>query len=150
MSKPNVIGKTKALQNAQTPPATYWQPTKGLNPEATEHFVTLIESRATFDWGKSDMIVLTRLADWLAQADALQRRLKLEGLTAVNERGTQIVNPLFSVLDVLERRIMTAFSKLNIFQISLAQKALAPAARNKKQAGIAGEGATDNDDDLLA
>jgi hypothetical protein len=95
-----------------------WAPYSTLPPKGEDYFYSLLESRPSYEWAKPDIIALTRVAGWLAQADEYNYRLEMEGLTLTNAKGTEVLNPVFSAVDQLERRIVSVMAKLAIFRIS--------------------------------
>lgn len=147
MSKMNLTGMKNAIA-AQT---TTIEPYSALTENASRYFFDLAKSRASFDWSRGDVIVLTRIASWLDESDSVQEKLRIQGIVIRNQRGTEIVNPLFSIVDTLERRIMQGLTKLQITQMSLAAGALASTAKRVKNAEeVAGKMKNDDEEDLLS
>ena len=135
----------RGMRAAHEAKGTVIRPNKPLNPLALNYFEDMTSVRAFNDWSRADIVALTRISDWLARADDLQRQLDSEGEVVVNERGTPIVNPKFSLVDQLERRIIGAIAKLSIHTMSTAGakvQNLAKRAENAKKV-------QDQDDDLI-
>lgn len=107
-----------SMRNAQLAQKITWAPYKPLNREAEHYFFELLTCRASFDWSRGDIIMLTRLSEWLEKADDYQTRLELEGITLTNAKGTEVVNPLVNICDSMERRIVFTMTRLAIFAIS--------------------------------
>ena len=108
------------MRAAQEAAATNISPKKPLDAIGLGYFEDMTSVRAPNDWSRADVVALTRIADWLSRADSLQKQLDAEGEVVINERGTPIVNPKFSLVDQLERRIIGAIAKLSIHTMSTA------------------------------
>lgn len=135
-----------AMQAAQRSLQTQWTPTKAVSPEAEAYFYDLITCRASYDWSRGDVIALTRVAEWLAEADKLSERIAAEGYTTINAKGTEVVNPIFTVMDSIERRIVSAMVKLAIFAVSSATTGKRPIIGERaKQARDAADAGADDD-----
>lgn len=135
----------KGMQRAQLAKAIKVEPYKALTVEASKYFYDLAECRASYDWSKADLIMLTRLSDWLDQADKANEELQIEGFICTSAKGGTYPNPLVSVCDTFERRIAGIMVKLAIFQIS----AKSNLASNGKKQALAKDAASTPDDDLL-
>ena len=61
-------------------------------------------ARAKEDWRDMDLILLAKIVKMEADIRADQVELDTVGMMVENQRGTQIPNPLISVIDTLERR----------------------------------------------
>lgn len=101
----------KALVDAAKTPIL---PTSPLSEDARRYFDYLSGSRASFDWSRGDMVLLTRVSEWFAQADEIKAELDASGLIEVNAKGTRIVSPLLSAADTLERRAMAAMRQMSL------------------------------------
>jgi hypothetical protein len=124
-----------------------WEPTKALSPDAEAYFYDLLTCRASYDWSRGDVIALTRLSGWLAEADKLASVIERDGYTLTNAKGTHIMNPIFSAQDSLERRIISAMVKLAIFAVSSATTGKRPIIGERaKQARDAAENDGGDDD----
>ena len=58
---------------------------------------------------------MERLCGWLVEIDDIKAAIKEQGLVVLNQRGTQIVNPLVGARDGLERLAMSAEAKLHVY-----------------------------------
>lgn len=137
----SAAGQAAILQAAKTP----IQPTQALGEDARRYFDFMAGSRASFDWSRGDMILLTRVSDWLAQADQIKAELDASGLIEVNAKGTRIVNPLLSAADTLERRAMAAMRQLSLAMPLEGAGKTVVAQTAKKVEGLADAA---NDDDF--
>ena len=61
-------------------------------------------TRAKKDWRDMDLILLAKIVKMEADIRAAQVELDAAGMIVENKRGTQIPNPLISVIDTLVRR----------------------------------------------
>lgn len=137
----------RSMRNAHAAKTVTWAPHHPLAPEAERYFYDLLTCRASFDWSRGDVIMLTRLSDWLADADQYRYRLEMEGLTLTNAKGTEVVNPMVTICDGLERRIVATMVKLAIFSISsTSQSGRGIEGKAAKEANAA---ALEADDDLV-
>lgn len=106
------------MTKAQAAQGMQWAPYSTLDERAEGYFYALLESRPSYEWAKPDIVALTRVAKWLAQSDELAFQMDMEGITITNLKGTEVLNPLFSAVDQLERRIAAVMAKLAIFRVS--------------------------------
>ena len=60
--------------------------------------------RSKEDWRDMELILLAKIVKMEAVIRAAQVELDAAGMMVENKRGTQIPNPLISVIDTLERR----------------------------------------------
>ena len=63
-----------------------------------------VHARAKEDWRDMDLILLAKIVKMEADIRAAQVELDAASMMVENKRGTQIPNPLISVIDTLERR----------------------------------------------
>ena len=63
-----------------------------------------VHARAKEDWRDMDLILLAKIVKMEADIRAAQVELYAASMMVENKRGTQIPNPLISVIDTLERR----------------------------------------------
>lgn len=64
----------------------------------------IVRARARDTWTDVDLTKAANLARCQADIEAIQKKVRREGDIIVNSRGTQIVNPLHSLLETLTRR----------------------------------------------
>lgn len=137
----SVEGAAALVKAAKTP----IQPTSPLTEDARRYFDYLATSRASFDWSRGDMVLLTRVSDWFAQADRIKAELDASGLIEVNAKGTRVVNPLLSAADTLERRAMAAMRQLSLAMPMEGAAKTVTAATARKVSEIADASGSDDD-----
>jgi hypothetical protein len=71
-------------------------------------------ARARDEWSEAHLIVAGQLARCLHDIEREQVALDAEGTIAVNDKGTQIVNPRVSVLEQFARREMALMRTLSM------------------------------------
>lgn len=72
----------------------------------------ITSARAT--WTNIDLMHAVNLARCMASIENNQKLLREEGDVLVNARGTQIMNPRFTVLEQLSRRSVSLSSKIQV------------------------------------
>ena len=70
-------------------------------------FDMITQSREISTWSKSDLFNAASLAKVQRRIEELNDRLDAEGITLVNDRGTQIANPVFSAMTQLMSQAAT-------------------------------------------
>ena len=109
--KDSAAGKALQLKEGRAPV----DPIKPLKERARYFFDLYISTRPSFDWSRGDLIRLTQISERQAEVEAFTAQLEAEGYTVINNRGTQIMNPIVTARDQLERTIMAAERSLSIY-----------------------------------
>ena len=73
-------------------------------------------ARAKEDWRDMDLILLAKIVKMKADIRTAQVELDAVGMMVENKRGTQIPNPLISVIDTLERRQLAIIRSMSLNQ----------------------------------
>ena len=83
-----------------------------------EHLIwnQFTRARAKSDWRDMDLILLAKIVKMEADIRAAQVELDAVGMMVENKRGTQIPNPLISVIDTLERRQLAVIRSMSLNQ----------------------------------
>ena len=76
-------------------------------------------ARQREDWRDMDLILLAKIVKMEAEIRAAQVQLYVLGMMVENKRGTQIPNPLISVIDTLERRQLAVIRSMSLNQNGL-------------------------------
>ena len=92
-----------------------------------------------------DLILLAKIVKMEADIRAAQVELDAVGMMVENKRGTQIPNPLISVIDTLERRQLAGIRSISLNQpahdprtINGTDKVESEAGAALKEVGVAG------------
>jgi hypothetical protein len=92
-------------------------------------FESITQSRELSTWSKVDLYNAATLAKVQRRIEEMNDRLDAEGCTLINERGTQISNPVFSSLT----QLMSQSAMLNrLLGVSSSQRGLAAAPQKKR------------------
>ena len=83
-----------------------------------EHLIwsQFTRARVTEHWSDMDLILLAKIVNREAVIRAAQVELDAAGIMAENKRCTQILNPLISVIDTLERRQLAVIRSMSLNQ----------------------------------
>ncbi len=83
-----------------------------------EHLIwnQFTRARAKEDWPNMDLILLAKIVKMEADIRTAQVELDAVGMMVENKRGTQIPNPLISVIDTLERRRLAVIRSMSLNQ----------------------------------
>lgn len=86
-------------------------------------------ARARSDWRDCDLILIAKAVR--IEADIRKHQLQLDetGALIANERGTMVMNPLFTVVDSLQRQQLAVIRSLSIMQTTTDP-------RTKNQGGV--------------
>lgn len=121
-----------------------------LKPEHMSYWNAITQARA--EWTDIDLIHAANLARTLYSIDDETRKLEREGSVVRNAKGTQVMNPRFSILEQLSRRSVALSAKLQVHAAATIGEVENNKKKNKvKQKAVkALEMINDEDDFLLA
>ena len=101
--------------------------------------------RSKEDWRDMDLILLAKIVKMEADIRAVQVELDAAGMMVEKKRGTQIPNPLISVIDTLERRQLAVIRSMSVNKtahdprtINGTAKVVSEARAALKDVGVAG------------
>lgn len=103
-------------------------------------------ARAREGWRDFDLLIVAKAVRLEADIRKYQRALDASSPIVKNEKGTQIVNPFFSVIDNLQRQQLALIRSLSLNQTSQDPRTLN--GQGKEQSRL--RGAVDSFDDLIA
>ena len=92
---------------------------QGVTPRSeAEHTIwrQFTRARAKEDWRDMELILLAKIIKREADIRKAQIELAAVGMMAKNDRATQILNPLTSVIDTLERRQLAIIQSMSLNQ----------------------------------
>ena len=100
------VAAVQALSKKLLPPKDVVLP-----PDAEVRFNRVVRARARETWTEIDLEHAANLACCLADLERLRAEVRDEGDTIENKRGTQVMNPKHTLMEVLSRRAV-ALSRL--------------------------------------
>lgn len=107
----------------------------------------IINARET--WTTVDLIHAANLARCMASIEENQLLLKAEGDVLINQRGTPVMNPRFTILEQLSRRSVSLSSKIQVHAAAtLGESKLSRGKNTAKRDAL--EAMEDAEDDLIA
>ena len=119
-----------------------------LDDEEMPYWDAITQTRAS--WSKVDLLHAANLARCMSSIEKNQILLKREGDVIINQRGTSIMNPRFTILEQLSRRSVTLSAKIHVHAVATLGEAKLGKAKNfKKAKAIGAMEALINDDDLI-
>lgn len=124
---------------------TALQPTEELSERAQIYFNNYASTRPSYDWNRADLTRLTKLAQRMYEVDLITIMLTDDGLTVLNQRGTQVANPLIAVRDTLERTCCAMERSLSVYSPMEGSKKALVSSQAKEMNQL-----TNDKDDLLA
>ena len=98
---------------------------------------TSSRARAKEDWRDMDLILLAKIVKMEADIRAAQVELDAVGMMVENKRGTQIPNPLISVIDTLERRQLAVIRSMSLNQTASDPRTINGTAKVESEARAA-------------
>ena len=94
-------------------------------------------ARPRKDWRDMDLILLAKIVKMEADIRAAQVELDAVGMMVENKRGTQIPNPLISVIDTLERRQLAVIRSMSLNQTASDPRTINGTAKVESEARAA-------------
>ena len=94
-------------------------------------------ARAREDWRDMDLLLLAKVVKMEADIREYQAQLEAQGAIVENQRGTQIPNPLLSIIDTVERRQLAVIRSMSLNQQASDPRTLNGSAKNVKKAKAA-------------
>jgi hypothetical protein len=120
-----------------------------LPDDARPTWNAIVRAREYNAWTSVDLQHAANLACCLADIERLRREIRVEGDTLTNERGTVVMNPKHSLLEVLSRRSVALSRMLHVHAEATEGPARKQADRSKKQREMADVVSSGEDDDGL-
>jgi hypothetical protein len=111
---------------------------------------SIVRARLAGDWAQADLVHVANLARCMADIERMQALLEQEGDTLANSRGTIVMNPRHSLLEILSRRAMALTRLLQLHAVAKGVDTRDQAARKGEALAAAQAMETAGDDDLLA
>ena len=94
-------------------------------------------ARSKSDWRYKDFILLSKIVKMEAGIRVAQVELDAVGMVVENKRGTQIPNPLISVIDTLERRQLAVIRSMSLNQTAFDPRTINGTAKLEDKARAA-------------
>ena len=94
-------------------------------------------ARVKEDWRDMDLILLAKIVKMEADIRTAQVELDAVGMMVENKRGTQIPNPLISVIDTLERRQLAVIRSMSLNQTASDPRTINGTAKVESEARAA-------------
>ena len=94
-------------------------------------------ARGESDWRDMDLILLAKIVRMEADIRTAQAELDVVGMMVENKRGTQIPNPMISVIDTLERRQLAVIRSMSLNQTASDPRTLNGTAKVETEARVA-------------
>jgi len=127
-----IAGDVRAMQSALKelrPP-----PHVTLREQDWAFWRAIVAARARDTWTDVDLAHAANLARTQADIETVQRDLGAEGFTLMNERGTTVQNPKFSILETLSRRAVLLSKSLQVHAHATVGESREQAPKNKAEA----------------
>ena len=105
-------------------------------------------ARAREDWRDMDLLLLAKVVRMEADIRNYQAQIETQGAIVENQRGTQIPNPLLTIIDTVERRQLAVIRSMSLNQQASDPRTLNGSAKNASSARVAIDDASE--DGLIA
>ena len=104
-----------------------------------EHLIwsQFTRARAKSDWRDMDLILLAKIVRMEADIRTAQAELDTVGIMVEKKRGTQIPNPMISVINTLERRQLVVIRSMSLNETASYSRTLNGTAKVEAQARTA-------------
>lgn len=109
---------------------------------------SIIQARA--EWTDVDLVHAANLARCQSDIELYQKQLDIEGAVVINAKGTQVMNPLFTVLEQLSRRSVALCSKIQVHAAATVGEAKNAKGKNRLKREAAELYELMEEDDLIA
>jgi phage terminase small subunit len=126
------------------------EPAFDLTPLERSHYERVITSREISTWSANHILLASNLARTYRRLDELNERLDREGYTQVNERGTQISNPIFAAMTQIQGQVQALNKTLGLSAAMTGVSGQKQAGRNQAEQDARGVIKRASADDLLA
>jgi hypothetical protein len=143
----HTVGTQLAMAAAKPPEPPAWIT---LPPEAVLVWDSIVRARDYTSWTSIDLEHAANLACCLADLERLRREVRDEGDTLRNERGTMVVNPKHSLIEVLSRRSVALSRMLHVHAEATTGESRHQKQRSQKQRHITESIEATGGDDLIA
>ena len=94
-------------------------------------------ARAREDWRDMDLLLLAKVVRMEADIRSYQSQVEAQGTIVENQRGTQIPNPLLTIIDTVERRQLAVIRSMSLNQQASDPRTLNGSAKNQNNARAA-------------
>ena len=94
-------------------------------------------ARAREDWRDMDLLLLAKVVRMEADIRSYQSQVEADGTIVENQRGTQIPNPLLTIIDTVERRQLAVIRSMSLNQQASDPRTINGAAKNQSKARAA-------------
>jgi len=122
-----------------------------LTRDARDRFDRIVRARARDTWTEIDLEHAANLACCLADLERLRCEVRTEGDTITNQRGTEIVNPKHTLMEVLSRRSVALSRLLHVHAEATQGRSRDSGVKKQAEAKVdAAMSQADDDDDLDA
>ena len=91
-------------------------------------------ARAREDWRDMDLLLLAKVVRMEADIRSYQSQVEAQGTIVENQRGTQIPNPLLTIIDTVERRQLAVIRSMSLNQQASDPRTLNGSAKNQSKA----------------
>ena len=106
----NQVSNVKALFTDILPPKEAGE----LNEEELEMFWLLLKAKGPTDWLETELYTLACQAKRNIKLMEYEKKLVDQGPTLINARGTEIMNPMFNVVDTMVRQQMSVYRSIGL------------------------------------
>ena len=127
-----IAGDVRAMQSAlkELQPPDH----VSLRDSDLEFWRAIVNARARDSWTDIDLAHAANLARTQADIERVQKELDAEGFTLVNDRGTTVQNPKFSILETLSRRAVLLSKSLQVHAHATVGESREQTPKNKAEA----------------
>ena len=110
-------------------PKDILQPKMQLTARELTLFKYIVNARETATWSDNDLFIASTLAKTYRRIEELGEALDRDGFTQVNDKGTQISNPIFAALTQAQAQVQAINRTLGL---SASQRALTSSAQKNR------------------
>lgn len=123
-----------------------------ISADAMPYYRDIVRARARDEWNDFQLTIAAQLAECMAKQVEIDSMIALEGLTVTNQRGTEVANPLVSILERMAARQQSLARSLQMVgRVALGDpRANTNKRKNEDQARRARKQAEAEGDGLLA
>lgn len=143
------VNSTTAAVAAFKSAAEVIDPPEGIELESDAERIVwrqFVKARISEDWRELDLVLLSKIVKLEVQIREYQALLKGQA-TIPNKRGTMVQNPLFTVVDTLQKQQLAIIRSLALNQTASDQRTVSRNAKMQAEIRAIDSGL---DDDLLA
>lgn len=149
LGKNSALAETKAAGGAVTSSVPVPAGVKFRDKEDIVLWEQIVSTRIPADWREIDLVLAAKLVGIERDIRQHQLRLDRDGPVVFTLKGTPVANPLFGIVDTLQRQLINLIRTLGLTRTGTDPRTMNNGGKRQQQFGKL-LGKDDDEDDLIA